>query len=604
MKNQKKPKYGILRSIGFMLRCAWASERSVPFVTVAAALVTVGSEVCQLYIAPQILRKVETAASLPELLWTIALFTVLLLLSGSLLSYFRQSRMPGEIDVRTEIILRLNRKICTTSFPNTRDPAVNKLREQAMQNQEGNSEAAEHIWHTLTELLAALLGFVIYFLLLSRLDWVLVAVISATSILSYFASRRANEWSYRHREELQTCYKEAGYIIHLAEKNTVAKDIRIFGLAPWLRELNHKAVCGFEALGARGHRVKLWANIADVALTFLRNGIAYAYLIVKAMEQDLHASEFLLYFTAVSGLTGWIVSILNQFAVLHKESINLSYVQEYLNLPEQFQFTGGKPIPQADAYELRLENVTFRYPGTENNILDHVNLTVAPGEKLAIVGLNGAGKTTLILLLCGFYDPDEGRVLLNGTDIRECNRNEYYRLFSAVFQEFSLLDVTVAEQVAQRAENIDRKRVWDCLEQAGLAEFVRSLPKGLDTHMGRQVYLDGVLLSGGQTQRLVLARALYRNGSILVLDEPTAALDPIAENDIYRKYNEMTAGKTALFISHRLASTRFCDRVLFMADGGIAEEGTHEELLALDGRYANLFAVQSRYYQEGGQEDE
>ena len=189
--------------------------------------------------------------------------------------------------------------------------------------------------------------------------------------------------------------------------------------------------------------------------------------------------------------------------------------------------------------------------------------------------------------------------MLNGKDIREFNRREYYGLFSAVFQEFSILDVTVAENIAQTKENIDYEMVTDCIEKAGLTQMIADLPQGLDTHVGREVFLDGVLFSGGQTQRLMLARALYKDGPILMLDEPTAALDPIAENDIYMKYNEMTSGKTSMFISHRLASTRFCDRIIFVADGHITEEGTHESLLALGGEYAKLFEVQSRYYQEG-----
>lgn len=228
-----------------------------------------------------------------------------------------------------------------------------------------------------------------------------------------------------------------------------------------------------------------------------------------------------------------------------------------------------------------------------------MNLTIHPGEKLAIVGLNGAGKTTLVKLLCGFLDPTRGRVLLNGQDVREFNRREYYSLFSAVFQEFSILDVTVAENVSQQAEGTDEERVWDCLEKAGLTKAIQALPQGLQTHVGREVYLDGVVFSGGQTQRLMLARALYKNAPILLLDEPTAALDPIAENDIYQKYDSMTAGKLSVFISHRLASTRFCDRILFLKDGVIGEEGTHESLLRLGGDYAKLFEVQSRYYQEG-----
>ena len=263
-----------------------------------------------------------------------------------------------------------------------------------------------------------------------------------------------------------------------------------------------------------------------------------------------------------------------------------------------------KPLKKAldKPYEIRLENVSYRYPEAKENTLSHVELTVKAGEKLAIVGLNGAGKTTLVKLICGFLDPTEGRVLLNGEDIRQYNRKDYYALFSAVFQDFSVLEVSVKENVAQRVDDIVIERVWRCLDEAGLTETVKALPKGIDTPIGRLVYEDGVELSGGQTQRLMLARALYKNGPILTLDEPTAALDPIAENDIYQKYSQMTNGRTSIFISHRLASTRFCDRILFIKGGNIAEEGSHEQLLKLGGEYARLFEVQSKYYQEGGNE--
>ena len=330
-----------------------------------------------------------------------------------------------------------------------------------------------------------------------------------------------------------------------------------------------------------------------------RNGIAYAYLLHLALRDSLSVPEFILYFTAVSTFTTWVMGILQAAEKLHEESLDLSQVREFLEYPEPFRFAGGTAIPKADAYELKLEHVSFRYPGAEEDTIHDLDLTVRPGEKLAIVGLNGAGKTTLVKLLCGLFDPTEGRVLLNGVDVRDFNRREYYGLFSAVFQEFSILDVTVAENIAQTNENIDTKKLWDCIEKAGLTETIQKLPKGLDTHVGREVYLDGVLFSGGQTQRLMLARALYKDGAILLLDEPTAALDPLAENDIYQKYKDMTAGKTSLFISHRLASTRFCDRIIFVADGHITEEGTHDQLLARGGAYAKLFEVQSRYYQEG-----
>ena len=200
---------------------------------------------------------------------------------------------------------------------------------------------------------------------------------------------------------------------------------------------------------------------------------------------------------------------MQEMTKLHQQSLDLSQLREFLEYPEPFKFEEGSPVPKADSYELTLQNVSFRYPGAESDTIHNLNLTVHPGEKLAIVGLNGAGKTTLVKLLCGLFDPTEGRVLLNGQDIREFNRLEYYGLFSAVFQEFSVLDVTVAENIAQTKDGIDYVKVNDCIEKAGLTKMIADLPQGLDTHVGREVFLDGVLFSGGQTQRLMLARALY-----------------------------------------------------------------------------------------------
>ena len=600
MKLKEKPKYNIWQNVSFSVKLACQTRKRVLVITAAAAILSVLLNLVQLYVAPEILSKVEQQAPLGHLLFTIGGFTAALFLLIGLVDYLDTVRQPGEIDVRTAIIQLMTRKTCETSYPNIRDPKVLKLKDQAGAAVGGYSDAGEHIWKTLTQLLTNLIGFVIYLILLTNLSGFLILVVIATSMIGFFATRYINEWEYRHKEEKEVYEKELSYYKQRAFALEFAKDLRIFGLGTWLRELQNKALKTCEAFITRREKAYLWANVMDVTMALLRNGVAYAFLIWQTLEQGLPASEFLLYFTAVSGFTTWITGILSTFSQLHKESIALSHVQEYLDLPEQFKFDDGISPPKAEGYMLTLENVTFRYPGTETNILENVNLTIHPGEKLAIVGLNGAGKTTLVKLLCGFYDPTEGRVLLNGQDIREFNRRQYYDLFSSVFQNFSIMDTTVAEAVSQTAVETDMVKVDLCLAKAGLKGAISKFPEGINTHIGRQVYLDGVMLSGGQTQRLMLARALYKDGPILVLDEPTAALDPIAENDIYMKYNEMTAGKTSVFISHRLASTRFCDRILFIADGGIAEEGTHEELIAMNRAYAALFEVQSRYYREGG----
>lgn len=599
MKNKNKPKYNIAQNVGWLVGIAWKNRKRTLLFCVLIAVLEVLNNLAQLYIAPQILTLVENKADLSQLLATILLFTAALFLTSGIKEYIDQNAVFANVDVRTKIIRMIVRKSIMTSFPNTLNEDFIKLRERAHMATDNNRAATDHIWKTLSSLLKNIGGFLVYLTILSNLDVVLLLVVAATCVASFMVSRYVSNWMFTHREEEDKYYAKKIYIRTKADSIELAKDIRIFGLQNWLNDIFDSVHNVYLSFRLRCEKKKLLADAAEAVLTMARNGIAYVYLIRMALDKGLGVPEFLLYFTAVSTFTSWIMGILQECTKLHKESLDISCVREFLEYPEPFQFEEGNSVPKADSCELKMENVSFRYPGAERDIIHNLDLTVHPGENLAIVGLNGAGKTTLVKLLCGLLDPTEGRILLNGKDIRNFNRREYYGLFSAVFQELALLDVTVAENIAQTNENIDYDRIEKCLEKAGLTKTIAELPNGLQTYVGREVFLDGVLFSGGQTQRLLLARALYKDGSILLLDEPTAALDPIAENDIYRKYNDMTAGKTSIFISHRLASTRFCDRIIFIADGHITEEGTHESLLALGGEYAKLFEVQSRYYQEG-----
>lgn len=599
MKKKEKPKYNTVQNIGWMVKMAWNSSRRVLLFCVLTAVLEVLLNLVQLYLAPEVLGKVEQKAAVWDLLATIGIFTAALFLIQGCKEYVKTNTLFPRVDVRSAIIGKVADKCNTTSYPNTLSEPFLKLREKAYLACEGNDQATEHVWETITMLLKNIGGLLVYLTILSRIDMALLLVIIATCMIGFLVSRYTNNWCYQHREEEEAYYQKKSYIRAKAESVELAKDIRMFGLQNWLNELLDQIHNLYLDFTLRCERVEVLADLTEAVMTVARNGIAYVYLIHMALYEGLSVPSFLLYFTAVTTFTEWVMGILQQLSVLQKESLDISIVREFLDYPEPFLFEAGEGIPAAEGYELNLDNVSFRYPGAEKDTIHDLNLTVSPGEKLAIVGLNGAGKTTLVKLLCGLLNPTEGAVLLNGKDIRTLNRKEYYGLFSAVFQEFSVLDVTVAEQIAQDTENIDYARVTDCIEKAVLTSMIEKLPQGLQTHVGREVYLDGVLFSGGQMQRLMLARALYKNGPILLLDEPTAALDPIAENDIYLKYSAMTAGKTSLFISHRLASTRFCDRIIFVADGGIKEEGTHESLLAAGGAYAELFDVQSRYYQEG-----
>lgn len=604
-KKTPKPKYNLWQNTGFMLRTSRKYAKSVFPLCIVLALLSAGKSVAELLIAPAILNKIELSASLGSVVFTIAAFALVLMLLSGLRSYVDTNALFGRIAVRSQgIYLSISRKYAKTSYPNLLNTDFLALGEKASAACSANSEASEAIWTTLTDLMTSCIGFVVYLALLTNLNLWLAALVAATTAVSYFASKHINEWGYLHRSEELELTKKIEYANKTATSREFAKDIRMFGLRGWLEDLWGSTMRLYSAFCAKRERKYIWANIIDIVLTFLRNGIAYAFLIGITVKNGLPASQFLLYFAALSGFAQWVVEILDKLSVMHKQSLDISTIREFLDWDEPFDLNGGERIAfePNKQYEIRLDNVSFRYPKADKDTLSHINLTVHPGEKLAIVGLNGAGKTTLVKLVCGFLDPTEGRILLNGEDIRKFNRNDYYALFSAVFQEFSVLDVTVKENVAQCVDGIDETRVWQCIDKAGLTEKIKSLPKGIETHLGRRVFKDGVEFSGGQTQRLMLARALYKNAPILVLDEPTAALDPIAENDIYQKYNDMAHGRTSFFISHRLASTRFCDRIIFVDGGKIAEEGTHDELLKNGGGYAYLFEVQSKYYRSDNQD--
>ncbi|MDE6750201.1 MAG: ABC transporter ATP-binding protein/permease [Lachnospiraceae bacterium] len=602
-----KPKYNMWQNSWFMIKLAWTSgEKKVIILSLLSAALVVSLNLVNLYVSPTILSAVERHVSVRELFMTIAGFVLGLMLVSAASAYVNTNILFGRVSIRIEIANLLNRKAATTSYPNVDDDKFIKLLVKSRECTYSSNEATEAIWTTLTTLVTNITGFLIYVSLLTTVQPLLILIIIATTLISFFLGNYLNGYGYRHREEEAEYEKHMNYLSTRAEDLSAAKDIRIFGLRHWIKELYEKAMDCHTAFHRKAQGVYIWSPIADLVLTFLRNAIAYAFLISFVIRDGLGAAEFLLYFTAVGGFTVWVSGILSGFGSLYKQSLDLSTVRECLEYYEPFQFDSGSHI-EAEAerkYEIRLENVSFRYPGAEQDTLININLTLHPGEKLAVVGLNGAGKTTLIKLICGFLDPTVGRVLLDGQDIRNYDRADYYTMFSAVFQDFSLLAGTIAVNVAQNDVGIDMERVKECVEKAGLRQKVESMPGGYETYLNREVYEEATLLSGGETQRLMLARALYKNAPFIILDEPTAALDPIAESEMYRKYHEVTGGRSSIYISHRLASTRFCDRIILIDNAGICEEGTHEELLKLGGKYAGLYDVQSKYYREGDAENE
>ncbi|MFR6328196.1 ABC transporter ATP-binding protein [Eisenbergiella tayi] len=584
-----------------MISLAWRQRRSVIGLTLIMAAAAILLSLTQLFIVPSILGAVEAKVSVAELSVIILLFTGALIFLSAAQAYLASCSQFGRIEVRLTIGAMIQNKVLTMSYPDIEDPNVRKKMDKASMLVTSNSAATEAIWTTLMNLLKNSVEFIVFLSLLAALNPFMLLAVLVTAIVSFLVSNYLNGWGYRHRDEESEYSRHMNYLSESSRDYTLAKDIRIFGMGSWIEDVYDSMLRLYRNFIARGERVYIWGNIIDVLLSFMRNGIVYLFLIGAVIKGEMSAAQFVLYFNTVNVFTSGIGKILTGLSVLRKQSLDISAVREFLDYPETFKMEEGIPItPDLHIpYQIELRDVSFRYPGAEKDTLTHINLMIRPGEKLAIVGLNGAGKTTLVKLICGFLDPTDGKVLLNNSDIRTYNRRDYYRLFSAVFQDFSVLDVTIAENIAQTDENINTDMMKRCIGQAGLMEKIDSLPDGVNTHLGK-VFEDGINLSGGELQRLMLARALYKNAPIIVLDEPTSALDPIAESEIYNKYSELTDGRMAIYISHRLASTRFCDRIILIAEGSIDEEGTHDELIARKGHYADLFEIQGRYYRKGG----
>lgn len=611
-----KAKYGMLSNSLFMIKTALAVNPVVLAGTFLKALSVVAASLLELYVTPMILGSLERHAALEELLWIISLFALGLTGVYAFSGYLEENQMFMRTPVRLALVCNMWKKAGTCSYPVRESQEFIRLFTKATDASMANGSAAEDVWNTFAGILQNLLGFVIYLCLLARVDLVIGLVTIAAAVAGYLVSSRLSGWGYQHRQEEGDLKNRFFYFRNKARDPHLAKDVRIFGIGEWMEEMMDKYLKMLQDFYMKRERVYLMADFTDMALSFLRNGIAYTWLLYLVLKGNLGASEFLLYFTAVSGFTAWVNGIMQSFVKLRRQSVDLSCIRELEDFEEPFLFEGGKKLipDKQKSYTIELRDVTFRYPGAEQEIFSHLDLTLHPGEKLAVVGENGAGKTTLVKLLCGFYDPDEGQVLLNGTDIREFNRRDYYGLFAAVFQDFSLLAGEVAENVASFSGETDMERVWECVEKTGLLKKIEGLPEGYHTHLEKEVYDDAVDFSGGEMQRLMMARLLYKDSPVMILDEPTAALDAIAESDIYQKYQELTKGnfspgnsspgKSSLFISHRLASTRFCDRIILLKDGKVAEEGTHEELLLLGGYYAQLFEIQSKYYKDAPKEAE
>ena len=447
-------------------------------------------------------------------------------------------------------------------------------------------------------------GVLVYGILLARKSWILLLVLMGSLSVSLWLLSVARKKHAENYEKLQLSARKEGYITAQATDGAAGKDIRIYRLADWFLRKYDESLQEMGGIYCVIHDWYTFRNVSHAFLQMIMDGAAFGLLVYQLSQGVMTAAEFVFYIGLVSGFSLYFENMLRQIMGFSNTSASISYMREFLENEDRWnrgEGVGSERLAQIrkNAVKLELKNVSFIYPGNDRPTIKNINVTITSGEKVALIGLNGAGKTTLVKLICGFYHPTEGQILLNDIPIEEFNRDEYYSLVSVLFQDSTMMALSLDENLTgNEPEKIDRKRLDKMLRLSGFKGVYEKLPEKGKTLLVREVNRDSTDFSGGEKQKMLFARTLYQDAPLVILDEPTAALDPIAENELYLNYGKAMENKTGIYISHRLSSTRFCDRILLLEHGEIVEEGTHDGLLAGKTRYAELFEIQSRYYKE------
>lgn len=586
----------MFKSFMFLLKLIWRFNKKYIFYAalfqIVTALVPLTGVVMPKYIIDELtgLQRVEYLAVYVGAL-------VLINLVGSiLLAYLEGAMFTSKSEVFSSFECMMAEKLMTCDFESLEDPGFLDVKEKAHRilyaEGQGFGAVLDHAFNIAGKvfIFAGLVG------VLSTLNIWMVLVFVALVLLNSAVEARVQKRYVSWDIEKAPIERRSAYLLNIIENFEYGKEERIYGLKDFLISRVAKHLGESDAFYKRQTRELNKSQYFTAVTSFIRDAISYIYLISKVIAGSIQIGSFTMYVGAVSQFSTAMNDMMSSIVNIRRFGLYYDELNKYINMPQTMR-EGEKTVDnETGEYTIKFENVSFRYPGSETYALKNVNITITPSEKLSIVGENGAGKTTFVKLLLRLYDPTEGRILLNGTDIREFDYDEYQNLMAAVFQDFRLFSFTLKENVCFNKECSDEV-VIDCLRRSGFGNKLDQLPKGIYTNVYKNFEEDGFEPSGGEGQKIALARALFKDTPVVILDEPTAALDPRAEYEMYQNFNKMSEGKTTIFISHRLSSSRFCDKIAVFAGGEIKEYGSHDELYSKDGMYHELFDMQAKFYQ-------
>ena len=500
--------------------------------------------------------------------------------------------------IRLRYIVVMSKKFQSMDYKYIEDSKFAEKYDKAINSCNNNSFGVEGMYNHIVKLPAKLITLIAMMVLACVLSPLVLLAIVVHVIVTMWAARKTHNYQYARKEELAKAGRKKTYYRKTTNDFTFGKDIRIFNLRNRILSNYQAEIDAYTSLNKKIKNKEYLYGFAGLFTLLLSNVVMYGILIYKAY-MGMPISSFTMYVSLITGLMQLMLAFGEDLSFIQNEG---QYVDDFFRLVDANLTTEGDRNADAGGknknVEIVFDHVTFRYPNTEKDIFKDFSFTIHAGERLAIVGINGAGKSTLVKLICGLYAPTEGHIYVNGIDINEYKKEELYKLYGTVFQDFNIIAFTIKENVAGKSKYIDEERVLEALSSVGLGEKVKGFEKGLDQMMLKIIDENGTDFSGGERQKLAIARALYKDAPMVIMDEPTAALDALAEADIYESFSNLVKGKTAIYVSHRLASTKFCDRIALFDQDGLKEYGTHDELMEKKGLYYEMFVVQGKYYQE------